>query len=299
MPVAGPNDLIVEVSISPIHPADVLFIRGVYRIQPTFPQTAGLEGMGRVVAGRHMNGMSPGTRVAFRWPGAWAEYVRVPYDRLTPVPASLSDEDAAQFELNVLTALAVLETAAASANETIILTAATSVVANLIAQFARLNGITTIGIVRGPVSTDGTRTSCDHVVSTSDQDLADRVRDLAPNGAVALLDAVGGELASMLLGTLRSRARVITYGVLDKAPVSVHNATLIYRNLIWYGFGIDQWERGLGIERKMELMRYASDAIARGDVRLPAGRTFPLSDVNDGIRFSDQAARIGKGLLKP
>lgn len=298
MPVAGSNDVIVQVALSPIHPADALFVRGIYRIQPTFPQTAGLEGMGRVVAGGHA-GISSGMRVAFRWPGAWAEYARVPCDRLTPVPASLSDEDASQFELNVLTALALLEKAAASPNETIIVTAATSVVAHLIAQFARINGITTIGIVRGPLTIDGTRTCCDHVVSLSDPQLAEHVRDLTPSGVVALLDAVGGDLATTLLGTLRAEGRVISYGLLATEAVTVHNATLIYRNLTWYGFGIEIWERALSIERKMDLMQYACDAIARGDVRLPAGRTFALSDVNDAIRFRDQAARVGKAFLRP
>jgi len=50
-PLPGPETVVVEVQARPIHPADLAFIRGQYRVRPALPQVAGLEGAGIVVAG--------------------------------------------------------------------------------------------------------------------------------------------------------------------------------------------------------------------------------------------------------
>jgi hypothetical protein len=39
------DEQLVKDAARPIHPADLSFIRGQYRIRPSFPQVAGLEGM--------------------------------------------------------------------------------------------------------------------------------------------------------------------------------------------------------------------------------------------------------------
>src|SRR5882672_10332795 len=76
-PTAHDGEVLVKVSARPLHPADLAFIRGQYRIRPSFPQIAGLEGVGMVIAGPTGTAFSPGSRVAFRWPGAWAEIAAV------------------------------------------------------------------------------------------------------------------------------------------------------------------------------------------------------------------------------
>lgn len=301
--VASPHkregEVLIEVGLSPIHPADLAFIRGQYRLQPSVPQIAGLEGMGYTVRADDGVGIAPGTRVAFRWPGAWAKYISVPHERVTVVPENVSDECAAQLRLNVLTAMALIETCKAQRGDAIVITAATSVVANLVAQFSRLHGITTVGIIRGSVSTEAIRTSCDHVFSSDDAHLVERVREVLPSGPAALIDSVGGELTGKLLGTLRSQAHVIAYGVLDQNPIPVNNAMLIYRNLTWIGFGIDAWEREQSPEHHRKLITYACEAIARGAVGLPATRVFSLSEFAAALAYTESKGRSGKALLKP
>ena len=46
MPTPVDNQVLVKVVARPIHPADLAFIRGQYRVRPQFPQAAGLEGAG-------------------------------------------------------------------------------------------------------------------------------------------------------------------------------------------------------------------------------------------------------------
>jgi hypothetical protein len=50
-PAPKTAEVVVEVSARPIHPADLAFIRGGYRVRPALPQVAGLSGLGRVKIG--------------------------------------------------------------------------------------------------------------------------------------------------------------------------------------------------------------------------------------------------------
>jgi NADPH:quinone reductase-like Zn-dependent oxidoreductase len=50
VPEIGADEVLVRVVARPIHPADWMFIRGQYRMQPRLPQIAGLEGAGIIAA---------------------------------------------------------------------------------------------------------------------------------------------------------------------------------------------------------------------------------------------------------
>src|SRR3546814_19649439 len=109
VPHAGPGELLIQVGARSIQPADSLFIAGRYRVQPRFPQIAGFDGAGVVVAhGAGVNAPAVGARVAFRSPGAWAGYAPVPAHFVYPVPEDLSDPIhgrlPSQFAMHPLTA---------------------------------------------------------------------------------------------------------------------------------------------------------------------------------------------------
>lgn len=89
-PRAKSEEVLVEVKCRPIQPADRFFIQGQYRIKPEPRQVAGLEGAGVIVEAA--SGSPPaGTRVAFRWPGTWAELAAIPVRRLIRIPGGTSD----------------------------------------------------------------------------------------------------------------------------------------------------------------------------------------------------------------
>src|SRR5581483_9135464 len=110
----------------PIQPADLFFIRDQYRFRPKLPQVAGLEGIGVVVGGGANKRIATGSRVAFRWPGTWAEFAAVPEDRLIPVPDDVPDAVACQIALNPLTAWALVNEAELEPHDWIVMTAGAS-----------------------------------------------------------------------------------------------------------------------------------------------------------------------------
>jgi len=99
-PVLQPNGVLIEVRARVIQPADFLFVRGIYRVRPIFPQVAGFDGAGVVLElGRDVRGLSVGQRVAFRSVGAWAERAVAPAERVYPVPDDI-DREIARLKLD-------------------------------------------------------------------------------------------------------------------------------------------------------------------------------------------------------
>jgi NADPH:quinone reductase len=289
---------LVRVTSRPIHPADLAFVRGQYRIRPEFPQTAGLEGAGVVVASADRAVAQIGTRVAFRWPGSWAQQALVPFDRLLPIPDDVSDETGCQISLNPVTAFGLLDEASASKGECILLTAATSVVANLVAAIARRHSIHTIGLVRGNAADARARSGVDELISVADPDLIDRIAAAAGTRRIdGLLDSVGGPILAKLLGVLSPGARAVAYGVQDREPAAITNAMLIYRNLTWKGFGVDHWLTQLSLSKRAAMFDELWQLIRDKHLPLPVAAIYQLDQIGAALTADATAGRVGKVLF--
>lgn len=298
VPSPGAGEVLIQVAARPIDPADLYFIEGRYRIKPTFPQVAGLDGAGIVTAfGTGVTTVPVGTRVAFRSPGAWAEFAVAPVSRIHEVPSGIPDDIACQFALNPLTAWALLAESGAQSGARVLATAGRSVVARLMAALSRRRAIRLTLLVRdgeGVAALDGADGS---LVAR-----ADTVQALLPSlttadGFRAILDAVGGAAAGSLLDALGARGRFVSYGVLDDSPITLRASTMVYRNITWLGFGIDAW-----FASASPAVRAAAEAELWSLLRdepdvLPIIGRFPLDHVRDAIQAIHDSRRPGKVLL--
>jgi NADPH:quinone reductase len=291
------NGVLVRVSTRPVQPADLAFIKGQYRLRPTFPQTAGLEGAGVVVQAVGAD-VRVGSRVAFRFPGSWAEFAVVPSPRLIDVPDDVSDETACQMSLNPVTGWALLHEARTVRGDWILLTAATSTVSNIVGTIAHERGINVIGLVRGDETSARARCTADHVFSIERPSLAADIASICGGrGIKALLDSVGGQLVTRLFETLAPGARIIAYGVQDRGPAAVTNAMLIYSNLIWQGFGIDRWLEQLQKFEGRKMYEELWSMIRNGTLMLPVASTHRLEEFGNALSADAANGRNGKVIL--
>ncbi|MBS0534648.1 MAG: zinc-binding dehydrogenase [Proteobacteria bacterium] len=222
----------------------------------------------------------------------------VPFERLIVVPSEVSDEQACQVSLNPVTAYALLDEARAAPGQWIVLTAAASTVSNMVAAMAQARGIGVIGLVRGPAAAAKPRCSTDHVLSVDDADLVAAVAAITGGDKpVALLDSVGGAGVVKLFALLAPGARVIAYGVQDRSVIELTNATLIYANLTWKGFGIDRWLMECPPDEKTRMFAGLWQMIANGTLPLPVAATFPLVRFQEALEADAVPGRSGKVLL--
>ena len=290
-PAAG--ELLVQVEARPIHPSDLMFINNRYRIKPAFPQTAGLEGSGTVVAVGDGISMPLGTNVAFRHPGTWAEYVAVPIEKIHKVPGSVGSEKACQFSLNPFTAWALISESNLKAGDWLAVNAASSGIARLVHGLAKRKGIQVVGISRSSLKTPLPFPS----VSMETEDLAATILKIT-NGqhVAALLDCVGGTAVTRVFAAMQSGATIVSFGLMDTAIAQVGNADLIFRNLTWKGFGIDFW-----LAHTSTVLADMTDeiwkAVAKDELDLSVKARFKLAEFKTALQIMNVGGNTGKVLL--
>jgi len=96
---------------------------------------------------------------------------------------------------------------------------------------------------------------------------------------------------------MRAGGTIVSYGVLDNAPISVRNSDLIYRNLTWKGFGIDHWLANNAFRRDA----LAADIWAMlgdGTIELPVAAVYGLDDVEAAVRAAAVTPPGAKVILR-
>lgn len=293
------GEVIVKVLARCIQPADLMFIAGRYRTQPRFPQVAGFDGAGVVtVVGEGVEGLVPGQRVAFRSPGAWAEFAAIPAARIRPVPADLTailpDEVVCQFTLNPPTAWGLLDMARPAQGARILATAGRSTVVRILAALARRRSLELQRLAReygGYVLLHAERNEAVSRGAT----VAETLEGQADFDVV--LDAVGGPTTIDLIAAAAPGGRLISYGVLDDRPFEFRAAIVLYRNLLWQGFGIEAWTAGTSPKVFAAAMAECWSLLASEPELLPVAVRFGLKDFQLALEAQRQVSLVGKVVL--
>lgn len=297
-PAPDQGQVLIQVAARSIQPADFLFIEGRYRIKPVFTQVAGFDGVGTITAcGSKVIDLEPGMRVAFRSPGAWAEFSVAPASRVYPVPPGISNAVASQFALNPLTAWGLLAECDLPKSSRILVTAGRSTVARIVAKLAHRKGLSATLLVRdgsGYSALDGDNGQ----VITSQKSVAEVLQIVVSNGHFhAILDAVGGSNTLALIEALEPRGRLISYGILDDAEVALKVSCLLYKNMIWQGFGIDGWLNNVAQGQLATAQQKLWEMLSKYSDLLPVIDSFNLSQVQEAIHVVRTTKRPGKVLL--
>ena len=98
-PVAGPNEIVIDVKAAGLNYPDNLIVQGLYQFKPDLPFSPGHEGAGVVSSvGKDVSSLRVGDRVVFfKGFGAFAERVVVHETFAFPIPQSFPDHVAAGF----------------------------------------------------------------------------------------------------------------------------------------------------------------------------------------------------------
>lgn len=217
-PRVGPDYVLVRVHAAGINPVDYKIVGGGLddRFPALWPLIPGWDVTGEVVgvgpAVRHIQVGQPVfgyARKDFLGAGTWAEQVAVPARGVAPAPATLDAEPASCLPLAGLTAWqSLVEDLEVGQGDTLLIHAATGGVGHLGTQIAVARGARVIGTC-SPPNHDFLRGLGGEPVAYGDG-LADRVRELAPDGVDAVADFVGGGALEASDELLRTPERVVS-----------------------------------------------------------------------------------------
>jgi NADPH:quinone reductase-like Zn-dependent oxidoreductase len=299
----GPDDVLVRMEAAPVNPSDLLLLRGRYFARPDPPAPVGGEGVGIVVdAGSQVDPALLGKRVivlpTYAY-GTWAEKVVVPQDKIVEVAPDADPLQLAMLPINPATAHVMLNRFVdLKPGDWVGQPGANSAVGRLVVTLAHLRGLKTLNVVRRDRAADEVRAAGGEHVLVSGPDLADDIaRELDGEELSLVLDGLGGDTATALVGALRFGGTIVTYGSLGGGPSQVPNADLLTREVRHTGFWLLTW---LSVAPRAEIVdayRYLASLVADGSLSVPVEATYRLDDYRQALEHADAAERGGKVLF--
>ena len=299
-PQAG--EVLVKVKASPVNPADIAFVNGVYGIRPQLPSSgAGFEGSGTVEAiGEDVN-LPLGSKVSFTAIGAWGEYVIVPAKAIMPLPETMPFEVGCQVFVNPLTAWAMLYESKLEAGDWLLLTAGGSTFAQLVVQLAVKKGIKTICTVRRNDQIEQLKAlGAVEVINTTEVNLPKRVRELTDKkGVNCCLDATGGDLAALALQSLAYKGSMFVYGMLSGKEMPINNGLMIFKSLSIRGFWLTTWLQEADKDARKQASKDVISMLNSGELKVNIDAAYALEDHKKAFIHAQQEGRKGKILITP
>lgn len=301
-PVPGNGEVLVRMRARPIHPSDLLTVRGLYGSLPTLPATPGVEGVGAIeTIGPNVQGWQTSQRVIpLATPGTWQEYLIVKAEQLIPISDTMSDTIAAQFAVNPLTAwVMTTEELRLEPGQWLLQTAAGSTLGRVVLQIAKLRGFKTINVVRRREQAEELKVlGVDEVVCTDDEDLVERVMEITDKAGVpAAIDAVGGQTGAEAVRSLGRHGVMLSYGLLSGEPIPIDGGQMIFRCSTVRGFWLSDWVRSVPVERQRAVSAELLGLMAKGKIAPPIEAEYPLKDVVKAVQHAERHGRQGKVLL--
>lgn len=197
--------------------ADTYFRNGTYPIP--MPNGMGVEASGWSRRLARVSNVQVGDRVTYtgflNTLGAYSTERLIPAAPLIKLPETISFETAAAMTMRGLTASYLMRrTYDFKPGDSILLHAAAGGVGLIVAQWAKLLGLTVIGTVSTEAKAEVARAhGCEHVINYSHEDVAARVRELTDGvGVNVVFDSVGKNTFMGSLDSLKRRGLLVCVG---------------------------------------------------------------------------------------
>ena len=309
-PVAGPEDLLVDVHHSALNRADVAQRAGGYpdpRRRPgdTSPEIPGMEYAGRVAAvGERVTGWSVGDAVmGIEAGGCYAEQIVTHHRLALPVPEGLELADAAAVPEVFITAWdALVVQGGLTSGRWALIHAGASGVGTAGIQIAKAVGAR-VAVTCSAGKVDACRAlGSDLVLERSPADwpaaLDAGLRAAGCTvGVDTILDVVGGDEVERNLRAVRPRGTIVQVGLMGGGKVDVNVGLLLVKRARWIGTTL----RGRPLEEKASICRRFADEVlplfTSGALRAVVDTRFPLDQVAAAHERMEADANVGKILL--
>src|SRR5262252_2621057 len=247
------------------------------------PSGLGSEAAGVVEeVGPGVTRLKPGDRVAYAGGpiGAYADERVVPADRLVPVPAGITDQQAAAMMLKGMTAwYLVRRTHPIKRGETILIHAAAGGVGLIVCQWAKHLGATVIGTVGDREKADlAKQNGCDHPILYKQEDFVAQVNKLTQGKKLPVVyDSVGKDTFYKSLDCLAPLGLMVSFGQSSGAigPVDIGilsaKGSLFLTRPTLFNYTATR-------EDLLTASRELFEVVQSGAVKIAVNQTYPLRE---------------------
>ncbi|CAG8455691.1 4883_t:CDS:2 [Funneliformis caledonium] len=280
---------------SPINPADINQIEGVYPLRPTFTKELGVlpdgehkelavggnEGVAEVIAvGDQIEDLKVGDWVVMGRSGfgTWRTHAAATPNDVTRIDKGIGSLQAATLTVNACTAFRMLKDfATLKEGDFVIQNGANSGVGQAVIQIAHAWNIKTINIVRNRPEIEDLKARLKSLGATyivTDEELGCyKTKDLIKewtnindnNVGIKLgLNCVGGKISTEMAKYLCRSGYHVTYGAMSRQPITIPASLLIFKDIKFLGYWMSRWYQYHSKEERSEMMNEIIGLIRQG-----------------------------------
>jgi NADPH:quinone reductase-like Zn-dependent oxidoreductase len=313
-PRPGAGQALLKMRAFSLNYRDLLVVKGLYNPKLRLPLVPLSDGVGEVVAlGDGVTRVKTGDRVAGLFVQKWlagepteatarsslggggadgilAEYVVLDQDGVVPVPAHLTDEEAATLPCAAVTAWHALITAGRLQPGDSVLVQGTGGVSLFALQFARLAGARVLATSSSDAKLERARQlgAADGINYKTTPDWDERVRALTGGTGVDHVVEVGGAgTLGKSLRAVRIGGTISLIGVLSGGG-QVNPMPILMKSVRVQGIYV-------GSRDMFEAM---NRAIALHQLRPVVDRVFPFAEIKEALRYLESGSHFGKVCLR-
>jgi NADPH2:quinone reductase len=303
VPLPGPDEILVKVSVAGVNRPDVAQRSGAYPPPPGASDLPGLEIAGEVAAvGSNAKKHKVGDKVmSLVAGGGYAQYTIAQDAQAMKVPPSLTMQEAGAIPETLMTVWHnVFERGALKPGETLLIHGGSSGIGTMAIQLAKAFGSKVIVTVGSKEKADAcVKLGADRAINYRTEDFVAEVKAATSGaGANVILDMVGGDYIDRNYEAAATEGRIVQIAFLSGTPKATANfAKLMVKRLSHTGSTLrprsnaDKAAMVAAIEAKvMPLLR-------EGRVKPLMDSTFPLEKAADAHRRMETSEHIGKIVL--
>jgi NADPH:quinone reductase len=303
-PVAGPEEVLVDVVATALNRADLLQRRGFYPspplagFAPPAPEIPGMEFSGRVAeVGQRVSAVAVGDEVmGIVGGGAYAERLVVHERQLLSVPAAVPLADAAAIPEVWITAFdALVAQGGLTSGRTALVHAGGSGVGTASILLAGAIGARIV-VTASAGKVEACRAlGADLVVDYGSQDFVAECRAFTGDAGIdVVLDVIGGDYLDRNVTTLRVGGTIVMVGVMGGGRTEVNVGALLPKRATIVGTVL----RGRPLEDKVAITRrFAAEVLPlfeSGAVRPVIDSRYPLDQIAAAQDRMESNANVGK-----
>ncbi|MVW73607.1 NAD(P)H-quinone oxidoreductase [Bordetella sp. 15P40C-2] len=302
MPEAGAGEVLIKVSAAGVNRPDVAQRKGSYPPPPGASDLPGLEVAGEIVGGDAAAGsFAIGDKVcALIAGGGYAEYCVAPVEQCLPIPAGLSDIEAAGLPETYFTVWSnVFDRGALKAGETLLVHGGASGIGTTAIQLARAMGNT----VYATVGSDERARAVESLgaargINYKTEDFVEVVREATGGvGVNVILDMVAGDYINRDLKCLADDGRIVIIALLGGARSEIDANQVLRRRLTVTGSTLRPRPVAFKGAIAQSLRQHVWPLLEQGRIKPIVHATFPLEQASAAHAMMEAGENIGKIIL--
>ncbi|WP_439834315.1 quinone oxidoreductase family protein [Aeromonas caviae] len=298
----GPGQVRLRHAAVGLNYADTYFRNGTYPIP--MPNGLGVEAAGVVEAvGEGVTNVDVGDRVTYtgfiNTLGAYSTERLIPAAPLIRLPDSIPCETAAAMTMRGLTSAYLMRRIHDfKPGDSILLHAAAGGVGLIVAQWAKLLGLTVIGTVSSEAKGEVARAhGCDYIIDYSHEDVAQRVRTLTEGAGVdVVFDSVGKNTFLGSLDSLKRRGLMVCVGTAS-GPIDGFNPQLLAMKGSLYLTRPALADYIADPAEKEALAGELFDHVASGRIKIEVNQKYELQDAAQAHRDLESRQTTGSSVF--